>query len=373
MLDSVAALPLTDHHCHGVVQRDLAAPGFAALLTEAGPGASGEGLWDSRLGFAVRRWCAPVLDLPAHAPAADYLDRRASLGHAEVTRRLLAAAGLGALLVDEGYAPEPLTPPAELAQAAGAAAYPVVRLETVAEQVLVDGTDAAGFPDAFRERLAAAVPDAIAVKSIAAYRTGLNLAPQRPADREVIAAAGLALAGIGLGGRARVADETLQRFLIWSATDLGAPIQFHCGYGDRDLDLAAANPLLLTPLLRALEPAGVPVLLLHNYPFHREAGYLAQVFPDVYFDVGLATHNVGARATQVLTEATELAPFGKLLYSSDAYGLAEHYHLGALLFRRALTGLLRDGIDGGAWTEPDADRIARMVGVDNAARVYRLP
>lgn len=371
VLDSVA-LPLTDHHCHGVVPRDLDATGFAALLTEAGPGGADERLWDSRLGFAVRRWCAPVLELPAHAPAADYLERRASLGHAEVTRRFLAAAGLGALMVDEGYAPQPLTTPDELAQAAGARAYRVVRLESLAEEVLVGGTDAAGFPEAFREKLVHAVPDAVAVKSIAAYRTGLALAPQRPADREVTAAAGMALAAIGLGGRARVADEVLQRFLIWSAADLGAPIQLHCGYGDRDLDLQAANPLLLTPLLRALEPTGAPVLLLHNYPYHREAGYLAQVFPHVYFDVGLATHNVGTRAARVLAEATELAPLGKLLYSSDAYGLAEHFHLGALLFRQALSAVLRDGIAEGAWTEADADRVATMIGVGTAARVYRL-
>jgi len=37
----------------------------------------------------------------------------------------------------------------------------------------------------------------------------------------------------------------------------------------------------------------VPILLLHNYPFHREAAYLAQVFEHVFVDVGLATHNAG--------------------------------------------------------------------------------
>ncbi len=77
----------------------------------------------------------------------------------------------------------------------------------------------------------------------------------------------------------RLADEVLHRFFIWCGADLGLPIQFHVGYGDRDIDLHRCNPLLLTGLLRALEPTGVPVMLLHNYPYHREAGYLAQVFP----------------------------------------------------------------------------------------------
>ena len=40
----------------------------------------------------------------------------------------------------------------------------------------------------------------------------------------------------------------------------------------------------------------MPVLLLHNYPFQRHAGYLAQVFDHVHLDVGLAVHNTGALA-----------------------------------------------------------------------------
>ena len=52
-------------------------------------------------------------------------------------------------------------------------------------------------------------------------------------------------------------------------------------------------------------------MLLHCYPFHREAGYLAQVFPHVYFDVGLAVNYTGRAAGAVLAESLELAPFGK--------------------------------------------------------------
>ncbi len=65
-------LPLVDHHCHGVIRRDLDRRGLEALLTEAGgvygqaaPG--GLTLFDSQAGLALRRWCPPVLGLPAHA------------------------------------------------------------------------------------------------------------------------------------------------------------------------------------------------------------------------------------------------------------------------------------------------------------------
>ncbi len=164
----------------------------------------------------------------------------------------------------------------------------------------------------------------------------------------------------------------LHRFFIWCGADLGLPIQFHVGYGDRDIDLHRCNPLLLTGLLRALEPTGVPVMLLHNYPYHREAGYLAQVFPHVYADLGLATHNVGARATALLGEALELVPLRKFLFSSDAFGLPELYYLGTLLFRRALSAFLSARLDADDMSYADAERVTRLIGAENARRVYRL-
>jgi predicted TIM-barrel fold metal-dependent hydrolase len=371
---AVEALRLVDHHCHGVVARDLRRSGFEAMLTEADhAGPLGGSLFDSQIGFAVRRWCAPLLDLPRHAPPEEYLARRADLGHAEVTRRFLRAAGLAGLCVDTGFAPEPILSPTELGQAADAPGYEIVRLERVAEQVAAGGSTAAGFGQEVRTRLTERTRSAVGVKSVAAYRVGLDLAAARPTDDEVRAAAGRWLSTVDAGGPVRLADEVLHRFLVWTAVDLRLPVQFHAGYGDRDVLLHRCNPLLLTDLLRAIEPTGVPVALLHNYPYHREAGYLAQVFAHVFVDVSLATHNVGRRAGAVLAETLELAPFGKVLYASDAYGLPELYHLGAVLFRRALSDLLREGLAEDAWSDRDADRVADLIGAGNARRVYRLP
>ena len=365
----LAALPLVDHHCHGLVRRDLDRPGFEAMLTEAaGPSALGGSLFDSQIGFAVRRWCAPVLDLPAHAPADAYLARRAELGADEVNRRFLAATGTQTFLVDTGYVPEPITAPDELAALAGGTAREVVRLESVAQDVLAS-SGAADFADRFRDELALRCAGAAGVKSIAAYRVGLALDGARPSAAEVIAAADRLLSS---GGPLRVADPVLHRFLVWSGIDLRMPVQFHVGYGDADVDLHRCDPLLLTDLLRSTESAGVPVLLLHNYPFHRHAGYLAQVFGHVFVDVGLAGHNVGRRAPALLAELLELAPFGKVLFSSDAFGLAELYLLGTVLFRRGLGRLLAEGVAEDAWTAADAVRVAEMVGAGNAERAYRL-
>ena len=43
----------------------------------------GTTFFDSMLGLAVRRWCAPVLGLEPHASAEDYLTRRQQLGAGE--------------------------------------------------------------------------------------------------------------------------------------------------------------------------------------------------------------------------------------------------------------------------------------------------
>jgi predicted TIM-barrel fold metal-dependent hydrolase len=365
----LADLPLVDHHCHGLVRRDLERPEFEAMLTEAAaPSPLGGSLFDSQIGLAVRRWCAPVLDLPTHAPAVEYLARRSELGADEVNRRLLAATGTQTFLVDTGYLPEPITTPDELAALTGGRAREIVRLEALAEEVLAEG-GAADFGERFRTRLAARAADAAGVKSIAAYRAGLALEGARPSDAEVALAADRVLTA---GGGLRIADPVLHRFLVWSGIDLQLPVQFHVGYGDADVDLHRGDPLLLTDLLRATEPAGVPVMLLHNYPFHRNAGYLAQVFGHVFVDVGLATHNVGHRSGALLAELLELAPFGKVLFSSDAFGLAELYLLGTVLFRRGLGRYLAEGVTEDAWTASDAARIAAMIGAGNAERAYRL-
>jgi predicted TIM-barrel fold metal-dependent hydrolase len=368
----VDGLRLIDHHCHGIVQHELDRTAFEKLLCESdAPGPWHGSLFDTQVGLAVRRLCAPLLDLPAHTPAETYLERRAELGAAEVAARLLGACGIEQFFVDTGYLPIALTSPAELARLGGGIGREIVRLEQVAEQI-APSQSAAGFANAFREALHQRVSGgAVGVKSVAAYRVGLDIDPARPTDAEVVAAASQFLAGLGSAGP-RLADSTLIRFLIWTGIDVGLPVQFHVGYGDASIDLAQADPLLLTPLLRATTHTGVPIMLLHNYPFHRQAGYLAQVFDHVFVDVGLATQNVGVGVAMVLRELLELAPFGSVLFSTDAFGLPELFSVSTVLFRRALAQLLDEGIAEESWSARDAERFGLMIAADNARRAYWL-
>ena len=349
----LADLPLIDGHCHALLAQ---APADIALcLTEADRPNSA---WDSPVGLAVRRWCAPALELPALAPAADYLRRRDELGDGEVTARLMRAAGLSHLLVDTGlHGPELVSPP-------GGVVSEVVRLERVAEDLAASGVTPAAFADAYVDRLVATCRDAVAVKSVAAYRYGLDLDPARPAPAEVQAAAGEWLGGPAL----RLDHPVLLRYLLWAGVDLGLPLQIHAGFGDREGALRRADPSLLQPFIAAVD---LPVVLLHCWPYHRQAGWLASVYPHVYVDVGLTVGQIGAGAGAVLAEFLELAPFTKILFSTDAYRLPELYLVGAAQFRHSLGRLLDGRVAEGSMAGDDAARAAESIGAGNARRVYR--
>ncbi|MGW2325946.1 amidohydrolase family protein [Streptomyces sp. NPDC001700] len=366
--------PLVDHHCHGVARRELDPAAFEAFLTESdAPAALGTTFFDSQLGFALRRWCPPLLGLDPHCPPARYLARRRELGTREVNRRLLTAAGITEFLVDTGL-PGDLTTPDELAAAAGGTAHEIVRLEHLAERTADTSRSAddflAGLADGIRE----AARTAAGFKSVAAYRYGLHFDPDPPAPAAVHTATERWLAHRTEGGppAARVTDPVLLRHLLWSAARTGLPLQLHTGFGDPDLRLDRCDPLALTDFIRAVRPTGCSLILLHGYPYHRGAAYLAAVFPHVYADVGLSLTHTGARAGAVLAEMLELAPFGKVLFSTDAYGLPELYVVGARLFREALGGLLEQWVREGAWSGGDAGRVAALLGADNARRVYGL-
>ncbi|MDQ6797356.1 MAG: amidohydrolase family protein [Actinomycetota bacterium] len=363
----LSRLRLVDSHCHPLLAR-ATGPGELERFFGEGdrPLPQGVSAWDSPIGLAIRRWCAPALDLDALASPSDYLERRAALGVDDVAGRLLGAAHLSHLLVDTGIVGPDLADRALLGEAAGATVSEVVRLERVAEDLATSGVEPEGFAAAYVDRLGVACSQAAAVKSVVAYRHGLDVDPARPGPAEVRAAAEEWLAQ----RVARLSHPVLLRFVLWAGIDLRLPLQIHTGFGDRDILLQRSDPSLLQPLLTALEPSEVPVVLLHCYPYHRQAGWLTTVYPSVYADVGLTVGQVGAGAAGVLGEFFELAPVAKLMFSTDGYRLPEHFLVGAAQFRHSLGRLLDGRVAEGALTIDDAERAARMVSADNARRVY---
>jgi predicted TIM-barrel fold metal-dependent hydrolase len=167
----------------------------------------------------------------------------------------------------------------------------------------------------------------------------------------------------------RLEHPVLIRHGVWSALDTGRPVQFHTGFGDSDGPLRRSDPALLSDLIAATADLGTPLMLLHCWPRHREAGQLANLWPHVYLDVGMALPHTGIRAAEVLAEALELAPWHKVLYSSDAFGLAELHHLGAVTHRAGVAVALEPLADLG-FDRAELTRLATLVASGNARRVY---
>ncbi|MDI3315758.1 MAG: amidohydrolase family protein [Mycobacterium sp.] len=359
----LADVQLIDQHAHGCWLTSGDRKRFENALNEANtePLAEFDTGFDSQLGFAVRAHCAPVLGLPKHADPQDYWERRCQLAETELASRFLRGAGVTDWLVDTGI--DGVAGVAELGELSGCRVHEVVRLEQVAEQAAQAPGD---YASAFTEILHRRTATAVATKSVLAYRGGFEGDLSEPSVSEVADAAGRWRDAGGV----RLRDRVLLRFGLHQALRLDKPLQLHVGFGDRDCDLHKANPLYLLDFLR--KSGNTPIVLLHCYPYEREAGYLAQAFNNVYLDGGLSLSHLGARGPAFLARMLELAPFRKIVYSSDGFGPAELHFLGATLWRNGLYRVLRGFVDNGDWSQADAIRVANLIARDNAARIYRL-
>jgi uncharacterized protein len=364
LADHIAGVPLIDQHMHGCWLAAGDRRRFENSLNEANtePLADFDSGFDSQLGFAVRAHCAPLLGLPKHVDPQEYWQHRSQLSEAELARIFLPAAGVGDWLVDTGYA-QGVAGVTQVAEWSGGRAHEVVRLEQVAEQAARASGD---YASAFDEILHRRAATAVGTKSILAYRGGFDGDLTEPSRGEVAEAA----ARWRDGGGVRLDDRVLLRFGLHQALRLGKPLQFHVGLGDRECDLHKANPLYLLDFLR--RSGDIPIVLLHCYPYEREAGYLAQAFNNVYLDGGLSINHLGARSPAFIARLLELAPFRKIVYSSDGFGPAELHYLGTRLWRNGIHRVLGGFVNDGDWSEADAMRVVDLIARDNAARIYRL-
>jgi predicted TIM-barrel fold metal-dependent hydrolase len=251
----------------------------------------------------------------------------------------------------------------------------VLRIETLAEELMAACGHFDDFEDRFRASIDTPVEGVVAFKSIACYRSGLDVRPVTRGEAESAFRSWKQLAGTGL---VRLTDKALIDYLLGltlaASAHSGLPVQLHTGFGDPDLDLRLANPLHLRHVLEAAAFREAAVVLLHaSYPFAREAGYMASVYPQVFLDLGLAVPLLSVKGMrEVVGQLLELAPWSKLLYSSDAHLIPELFYLGAKWGRRVLGEVLDRMVGDGDLSAAEAETLAQGVLADNARRLYRL-
>jgi hypothetical protein len=243
----------------------------------------------------------------------------------------------------------------------------IVRVEAVASQILIElwGPHAKSpeaqkasdvdsrfklFGTHFEDRIRKAIedPEVVGFKSVICYRTGLDIEVQSTPDPAAFHALSASFSRtLSKDTSFRIADKPFNNWLVTFTMDLldeyaqfekrpKKPIQFHTGLGDSDIDLVLANPAYLQPAIAHYK--NVEFVLLHSsYPYTKEAGYLASVYPNVHLDLGEVFPMVSKDAEEsILRQAFDLTPTSRLLWSTDGHFHPETYWLSNKQFRDTL-------------------------------------
>ena len=359
---AIAEIAAIDQHAHLLDHAD-AAPALHDVLSESRDPDQRELVRQQPVYLLALRELGAVLGV---APSESALTAaRQADGYID---RLLGACRFDEMFVDDGFRSAGTMSLDEHAAIVPCTVRRVVRIESEVEAVCAGWPPFQECRSAFQQAISAArAAGAVGLKTIAAYRCGLDL----PAPS--LAAAVDAYEAWRRSGSTRLTDGALVSFFVADALEAagpGVPLQVHTGLGDADQSLLGADPALLQPQLDHGFLAGVPVVLLHCYPFVRHAGYLASIFRDVHVDLSLALTLVPQRGPALVGEALELTPASKLLFATDASRLAEMYVLGARWWRESLARALGDLVDDDVLDEPLALDWAEQILAGNARRLY---
>jgi len=366
-------IPIIDNHANNLLKPEaIAKYPITAAFT---PGRSPEILERyARHSFSYRRSLRDIAALLECDPEESaILAKRKELGWQQLTQICFKAAKLDALLLDDGFLASDVLP-LEWHQKF-VPSRRLLRVEAIAESILPQAKNFETFRELFRAEIDPPPPEVVAFKSIAAYRSGLDIELVAPEEAELNFNAIKETIG---EKTPRLNDKTLIDFVVtttlFAAAKHGIPVQFHTGFGDPDLDLRLANPLHLRPLIEEHRFRKAKFVLLHaSYPYTREAAYLGSVYPNVYLDFGLAASYISVSGMRsLLGELLEVTPTTKIMYSSDGIMIPELYYLGAKWGREVLGQVLEDAVADGDLTGREADEVAIAILWENARQLYDL-
>ena len=360
-----------DHHAHNLLKPEVAQNyPYAAAFTEGyDPDIVNH---HARHTLFYRRSLREIAQLLDCEPTeAAILERRQELGLEKLAERCFQAANLEAIFLDDGFLASEILPWEWHQQFLPVKR--VLRLEHLAQNLISEEEKFTTFLERFRSEIDPPSTEVVALKSIAAYRTGLNI---QLIPIEIAQLRFEILKRESQRKPLRLTDKPLLDFLITQALEIAAkhrlPLQLHTGFGDPDLDLRLSNPLYLRQLLENQSWRNAPIVLLHaSYPYAQEAGYLASVYPQVYLDFGLAVPFLSVAGMRLaVQQLLELAPTSKLMYSSDAHNIPELYYLGAKWGREVLGEVLGEAVKDLDLTAMEAESVAAAILSENARVLY---
>ncbi|KAK8004760.1 hypothetical protein PG990_010797 [Apiospora arundinis] len=228
-------------------------------------------------------------------------------------------------------------------------------------------------------------PEVVGFKSIICYRGGLDLPSIHQMRMEEAQAELEGIAQAGADKFTRLQHRALNHVLLHATASRIAenggdgseqqpkkPIQFHTGLGDNDITLTKSSPSHLQTFIA--DYPTVPIVILHaSYPWTREAGYLAAMYPNVYADFGEVFPFVSRQGQEsILKQILELCPWSKILWSTDGHWFPETYLLAIMQMREVLETTLCDMVREGDLNEQQAIRLVQDVLFVNSKKLYNL-
>lgn len=360
----MASVPLVDDHAHAVepLSRPTVTESFPTLFT---PGSLPTA--DARHTMHYRAALSLLEEQFDGTSEAELLEQRANVDLEQYSTELLAETNTEVVLVDDGH---PGTTTDAFRSYTDSEVRPVLRIEPVIERLVESYRKIDAFEETFVELLHGRLAgEHVGLKSVAGYRTGLDVAPP---DRT---AAQAALDRARADSASQLEQEALLEFCLHRACEVAAerdvPIQFHTGFGESGANPHDVNPTHLTGLLG--EHPETEMILLHaGYPYVGEAGYVVSTYRNAYLDVSIAVPTVQHGVEPMLRQLLEVVPASKLLYGSGAASAPERYVLAARRMRSALGDVLGDLVGEGFLTEPYAEEVARRVLRENALERFGL-
>jgi uncharacterized protein len=385
-------LPVVDVHCHPFLNRGAVSVEEFTDLTAFGGGTrayleQGGVPWSEDVRDELQRgkrntlyFKRMTLDLARFFGVEPELDavleaRNAAVtaGYTEYVAKLYEDAGLDTLIFDFGI-PLPMLDIATVRSELPVEVVPVFRIEPLIAELLKTDIGWAEFQRRYDDTIADALTNQgfKGVKSIIAYRTGLDVSPLSRTPDQGFQALDAIRRGLGGGSMKKLRDHLLCRALEL-CMEHDVPMQIHTGMGDFEVNLVLCRPGYLMDLLRFPAYRGCRVLLVHTgYPYHREAAYMVNVLPRVWCDLSEGIPFAGNAAWEILRGVLAMAPLTKICYGSDGYKVPEIMYTSAKLGKQAVASVLAELVADGMLTQCDAESAAGLILSGNARELYRL-
>ncbi|CAG8438347.1 10813_t:CDS:10 [Dentiscutata heterogama] len=339
LLRIVSTFPLIDNHCHNLSTSNAS---LTCPLEICFSKACVDALKNAPQAIALKRCIRQLAEFYNCPPTLDNIKQvRDLMSYIDLCKSCFKSTGIQSLLLDDGLDAlgglMDMQSHVELVDVVRR----IVRIESIAEKILYDLATSVACTNqkvlkfsAFEESLKkqfeiyAKSESVAAFKSIAAYRSGLNIDCVPNPEATAVA----------------------------------------FGNFISDFESLPDKKGSVRPLIEKY-PNAKFVLLHAAYPYTRQSGYLASIYSNVYVDIGLVFPLISASGQQAsLRELLETCPSNKILFSTDGHYHPETFYVAAIQGREVLL----ESVENGEFSYEETIKIAKEIMFENSNKLYKL-